>query len=658
MSSTGTQKQKPSKARTMCGACFSNVGVIALILISTLLLSSCGGGMSAGEARQLKQVALLGHGTVEQLAWSPDGTLLAVAGSIGLWLYNTDDLQAEPRLLQNNDAAGWVRSVAFSSDGNRIAIGDNDGIIRVRDVESGEELAVMQGHSGGISSIAFSPDSSQLVTTSDYIYDLSVRIWNVATGELQAMQESYIWPMQSATFAPDGTTIIYTTADGIIHLWDSHSSAEENERRIENNKGELPGLALSSTGTTIAAGDVTGTVRLWNLDQMTEIRATQVHTRAVTSVQFSPDDSLLASGGNDGSVHLWQVSQSETRQTLLEPSEVPVMSVAFSPNGSRLAAGQEDGAIYIWDVASGERLAFLPSDLAYSVAFSPDGTRLAIGGKGTLYMWDREPGTRTALASLATMQVGIIHSVAFNPADGNYLAIGGENGMGIINLHTGQAWMPLEGHSAAVNSVAFSPDGSLLATASDDMSVRLWTEETGQGMRGFQEQAVFQGNTEPVKSVAFHPKGELIASASSDGNGNGSVRLWNVATGEQQRTIDGVNVVAFSPGGKLIAVGSDDGMIRLRRVDNDELWSTLQGHKGMITALMFTPGSGAVVASGSMRDFGVFLWKSDADTLVETNKLITTLPEHTSAVWSVAFRPDGHMLASASFDGSVRLWSR
>lgn len=633
-------------------------GRIVLVLITTMLLSSCGGGMSAGEARQLKQVALLGHGTVEHLAWSPDSNLLAVAGSIGLWLYNPDDLQAEPRLLQNNDAAGWVRSVAFSPDGSSIAIGDNDGIVRVRDVESGEELAVMQGHSGGISSIAFSPDGLRLVTASDYIYDLSVRIWNVATGELQAMQESYIWPMQSATFAPDGTTVIYTTADGTIHLWDSSSSAEENERRIENNKGELPGLALSSTGAMLAAGDVHGTVRLWDVDQAMEIRASQVHTRAVTSVQFSPDDGLLASGGNDGSVHLWQVSNDETSQTLLEPSDVAVKSLSFSPDGSRLVAGQEDGAIHIWDVASGERLAFLPSDLAYSVAFSPDGTRLAIGGKGTLYMWDREPGTRTALASLATMRVGIIHSVAFNPADGNYLAIGGENGMGIINLHTGQAWMPLEGHSAAVTSVAFSPDGSLLATASDDMSVRLWTEETGQGMLGFQEQAVFQGHTEPVKSVAFHPKGELLASASSDGNGNGSVLLWNVATGEEQRTIDGVNVAAFSPGGKLIAVGADDGMIRLRRVDNNELWSTLQGHKGMITALMFTPGSGAVVASGSMRDFGVFLWKSDADTLVETNKLVTTLPEHTSAVWSVAFSPNGHILASASFDGSVRLWSR
>ena len=206
----------------------------------------------------------------------------------------------------------------------------------------------------------------------------------------------------------------------------------------------------------------------------------------------------------------------------------------------------------------------------------------------------------------------------------------------------------LEGHTDRVNSVAFSPDGTTLASGSDDRTIRLWDAKTGAHIR------TFTGHTGAVNSVAFSPDGSTIASGSSttaSGSLDGTMRLWEVETGALIRTLTmrhtgWVHSVAFSPDGKTIASG--DATMRLWEVETGALIRPLTGHTGRVNSVAFSP-DGTTLASGS-DDRTIRLWDA------KTGAHIRTFTGHTGVVNSVAFSPDGSTIASGSWDDTVRLW--
>jgi WD40 repeat protein len=203
--------------------------------------------------------------------------------------------------------------------------------------------------------------------------------------------------------------------------------------------------------------------------------------------------------------------------------------------------------------------------------------------------------------------------------------------------------MIYEGHEDSVTSVVFSPDGQLIASGSDDKTVRVWNVATGS------QQHKLTGHENWVTSVVFSPDGQLIASGSDDK----TVRVWNVATGSQQHKLTGhehsVTSVVFSPDGQLIASGSDDKTVRVWDVATGSQQHKLTGHENSVVSVVFSP-DGQLIASGS-HDKTVRVW--DVATGSQQHKLTG----HEHSVTSVVFSPDGQLIASGSYDSTVRVWS-
>jgi WD40 repeat protein len=233
----------------------------------------------------------------------------------------------------------------------------------------------------------------------------------------------------------------------------------------------------------------------------------------------------------------------------------------------------------------------------------------------------------------------VVYSVNFSPDNKTIASASGDYS---IKLWTreGQLLRNLKGHSADVYSVSFSPDGQRLASASAEGIIKLWS------INGRQLKTL-RSHRRPVYSVSFSPNGQLLASASGDN----TIKLWNVQKGSLLATLKGhenqVLSVSFSPDGKTIASASEDTTIKLWNLNGKEL-KTLKGHSDAVLCVSFSPDS-KTIASASL-DKTIKLWSSDGSKS-------KTIQGHGSGIYSVSFSPDGKTLASASGDSTIKLWS-
>ncbi|KAJ6586709.1 quinon protein alcohol dehydrogenase-like superfamily [Mycena sp. CBHHK59/15] len=384
--------------------------------------------------------------------------------------------------------------------------------------------AILQGHSGDIRSVAFSPDGTQIVSGSA---DHTVRVWDAQTGHTVAGPfEGHSDWVNSVAFSPDGTQIVSGSADNTMRVWDAQTG-HTVAGPFEGHSDWVRSVAFSPDGTQIVSGSFDNTVRVWDAQTGHTVAGPfEGHSDRVRSVAFSPDGTQIVSGSADNTVRVWDAQTGHTVAGPFEGHSNLVYSVAFSPDGTQIVSGSADNTVRVWDAQTGHTVAGPfegHSDSVYSVAFSPDGTQIVSGSADhTVRVWDAQTG----------------HTVAG----------------------------PFEGHSDWVNSVAFSPDGTQIVSGSADNTVRVWDAQTGHTVAG-----PFEGHSDWVRSVAFSPDGTQIVSGSADN----TVRVWDAQTGH---TVAGpfeghsnwVCSVAFSPDGTQIVSGSDDHTVRV--------WDAQTGH--------------------------------------------------------------------------------
>ncbi|WP_250122573.1 hypothetical protein [Chroococcidiopsis sp. CCMEE 29] len=375
-----------------------------------------------------------------------------------------------------------------------------------------------------------------------------------------------------------------------------------------------------------------------------ERNALRGHQRPIWSAAFSPDGQIIASGGADGTIILWDRKGNPIGQPF-KGHQRGVFSVAWSQDGKHIASGSADGTIRLWDQQGNPQgQPFLGhTHHVKSVAFSPDGKYIASGSAdGTVRLWDQQGNPQ---GQPIQGHQGEIWSVAFSP-DRQYIASGGTNGT--VNLWDKQGNLqgkPLQGHKDRVFSVAFSPDGQTIVSGSADNTIRLWDRKKGISIG-----QPFTGHEDFVRSVAFNPNGKYIVSGSDDK----TIRLWDRKGNLLDKPLIGheyyVYSVGFSPDGQTIVSSSEDSTVRLWDIQDKQINQAFQGHQDKVLSVAFNP-DGQGIISGSA-DNTIRLWDKQG------NLIDQPLQGHQDRVLSVSASPDGQYIVSGSADNTIRLWDR
>lgn len=427
------------------------------------------------------------------------------------------------------------------------------------------------------------------------------------------------------------------------------------QNRIDTQQEEITSVSFSPNGKYIATAGNNDTVILWSASgEKKWQRGDGDRIKTMNFVAFSPDGKKIAAAEGDGTITLWDISGKKLKQ--FETSTTNFKSLSFSPDGKKIATADEEKA-RLWDL-SGKQLAEFVGHQGRvnSISFSPNGQQIAtVGYDGTIRLWDM---SGKQLKQFTAHKGQEILSLSFSP-DGKYLATAAtENIARLWNL-SGQELVKLEGHQGWVLNVSFSDDGKRIATTSDDGTVRLW-DLSGKPIN------TLQGHRGAVLSASFSPDGKRLVSAGKDG----FMRLWNLAEKATQQVEltgfkDDVNAIAFSPDGKTIAGAGNEGIMRLWDSSSGKelkVWKEaiqrISDSQNNVQDIAFSP-DGKFIVAGGLNVPIARVWNLEGSLTEPQVKLKGNEEKqetHQDHISSVAVSPNSQLVATGSYDKTMRIW--
>ena len=614
----------------------------------------------------------IGKGGINEIKYFPDGARLAVACTIGVWIY---DVQTCKPLELITGHTGPVNSIVFSPDGGTFATASDDKTARLWDTITGEHKSSFVGHKDVINAVAFSPDGERLTTASD---DKTIGLWDLHTEQQIAKLEGHKEKVFSAVFSPDGKVIASSQAfgkGGGIRIWNAQTG--EFLKHFTEGTGHVEYIMYSPDGSMLISRESYRRVNFRDANTGEELKPdeTEDWMYQFSSVAFAPDGRTYAVGIDPAyildrtDICLWDIDTGKLLKKfeLEEDVDSSPSSVAYSPDGEKIACVSEDGTIRLWNVNSSKISKTITdhtphlssrqktegiqarsqsnfSQRTFSVAYSPNGNTLASSYGTEIHF--RNPETDEIQTAITGPQENV-RALTYSP-DSKILASAEDTTKARLwDVQNGRFLGSFVGHKENITSVAFSPDSSMLATGSQDNTICLWEVRGGELYLIGDMLLTLAGHTDKVTDVAFSPDGDTLASSSFDS----TVRLWDVQSGNPKKTLVGhtasLHAVAYAPNGSVIGSGGRDGTVRIWNSQTGERIQTLNTHKQCVYSIAFSP-NGKVISCGT--NSIMFLWD------MQTGELLRTYSGHTDVIDSIAYSPDGKTLASGSRDGTILLW--
>ena len=646
------------------------------------------------------------------VAISPETTRLAIATTIGIWLYDSETYQEIALLAPHKPPC---TSLKFSPDGRTLATGTADGKIRLWKSETGASKETLDGHTGPISKLTFTPNGETLISTGgNWEEGKRIQLWNTETWKnITTLPLKVI--NNAVALSPDGNVLAVNYSKE-IGLWDVKTGKQIARVRYKKiSFASVFLLEFSPDGELLAIGN-SNDIYLWNTKTQ-QLRTILIgHESMVSVLKFSPDSKILAStsGGHTAqgtAIWLWNITTGERIATLLGHKE-GVRLFEFSPDSNTLVSISGDLTIRLWDINTGQLKALLTEHKTdiFSLEFTPDRTTLiARDWDANIHSWDLKTGehknvftgqTHQKTPKFAQQKYNRFewYSPAIFSADGQTLyCANADNTIWMYDTNAGKLKKKLTGYTFQPYNVVISPNKQTVANAGLDNTIHLWDINTGK------IKVTLKTDMEDIIPMAFSSDGKILAS-----RGQNEIQLWEVKVdtantaskrstlrqlmhlisfvqeraplryqrqlasfartvrnkdirSEQYRaTLKGhtghVGAVSFSPDGKTLASGGSwnnttqksDTTIRLWDSQTAQPKAILTGHTSGIRCLSFSP-DGKILTSGS-HDNTIRLWNTS------THEKISILTGHSKVVLSVAFSPDGKILASGGYDNTIRLW--
>jgi RNA polymerase sigma factor (sigma-70 family) len=580
------------------------------------------------------------HGQLFCLDVAPDGKRLVVGGNaVRLRVYDRPTGK-EVWTAQ----AGVVDAVAFSPDGGKVATAHRDKGAAVWDARTGKEICQLRGHTEAVLGVAFTPDGKAVATAGG---DKTVRLWDPATGrELRRLEAEK--PAAGPAFSPDGRLLASGGGGAAVLLWDVATGKEV--RRLSFPEAWVRSVAFSPDGRTLAAASADydlhatrGRVLLFDVASGRRLRQlTEGDYQATEAVRFSPNGRTLAAvGGHDSTLHLYDVATGRDVSPV-GGHQGPVMQGLFLAGGRQAVTSGNDATVRCWDVATGREL----RRRAGAFVAAAGGTTLVsfAGVRGReLAFWDRVSGQELRRRKMS----GDNSFLASDPAGTTLAVAGADHAIRLFDIVTGEERGLLEGHRGRIQGLAFSADGSRLASAGqEDHSVRVWDVARVRELSNFAASAF---------SVALSPDGSLVAAGGDDEG----VRVWDVATLREVLWLKNDETfwtracnVLFSPDGRTLATGSMNGQVRLWEVATGQERRRLEGHPDWVACLAFTPNGRRLLTGGL--DTSALVWDLAALPGIAEPRTDMAL----RALWEDLASPDAGrayraVLSTAAFPGRV-----
>lgn len=651
---------------------------------------------------------------VSAIAFHPTKkTIASVSGNqVHLWDPETGKYIKTLFHLKTSDKP--LRPIAFSPDGKHLAIGGDDGIFRIVELETGKVEFECAPRNARIESLAYSPKGDMIVV-GDSNSQVAVYAPKQTNPLLMSVLGVDLGEVRDVAFTADGSAILSCGLDPKVRLTagpkadgTATATTATRLREFSGHSGRVNALALLPDGSQLVTGGSDYTVRVWDVTSAKQLRVFQGHQSrrpggpttdyGVTAVAVRPDGKQIASGSDDGAMRLWDLNQVDDSKTLSDATE-SLWNVAYSPDGKYLAAAGGDKLVRVYNADTYKLQSTLKAAQSpiTSLAWFPDSKRLAsAGGDQVIRVWDALDaklistlkGHESAILSLAISDDGkrIVSGAAdrtvrgFSPEvkeplwtwtgrtavcavaiqKGNKIVAAGLADGTLVLLDVSGA-TPRELHTqathiAGISCIAFNSAGDRLASVGGDGALRVWTVEPGGSLAQLarfegQAKSLSSSGASPLTGVAFSPDGRFVATVGAEM----TIRLWDVETKTEARSLRGhtdwVTSVAFSPNGRYLAsVGVEKDGV-VRIFELPALeTSSSGGHILAVNAVAVNPDGKTVATAGT--DQTIKLWN------IVSGKEMGTLVGNADIPYSIAFMGDNKLVmggSTPSLDGGGRL---